>query len=157
MLVKDVMTTEIITINPKSSIIELLEKYKNFRHHTFPVIDKGDRLIGIVALADIMKIFMPHSPSLTRLLKAAHFYHGQEGNILETELNQELINNMVISDIMNHNIITIEAHETIAEARSEMTSHDIRYMPVIEGQRLVGVITVSDIIMGLFKERRIIA
>lgn len=157
MFVKDVMSTDIITIKPENTLIELLEKYEKFRHHTLPVVNELGDLVGLVDLTDIMKFFMPHSPSLTRLLKAAHFYHGQEADILETEITEDLISDMKVENIMSNNIITIESYESIAVARSLMVSHDIRYMPVIDNHRLVGVITLSDIIMGLFKNREVIA
>ena len=156
MVVKDVMSTDIVTINPESTLIELLEKYEQFRHHTLPVINRAGDLVGLVDLTDIMKYFMPHNPSLSRLLKGAHFYHGHEADILETEVTEELISELRVEDIMTNNIIPIEPHETVSKARSVMISHDINYMPVVDESRLVGVITLCDIIMGLFRNREVL-
>ena len=51
---------------------------------------------------------------------------------------------------------TVEEDKTIADARKLMTLHDIERMPVTKDDLLVGVITIFDIIIALFKERGII-
>lgn len=51
----DVMTAEVVTVMPDTSINKLMDIFKKTRFKTFPVVDKGKTLIGIVSLVDMIK------------------------------------------------------------------------------------------------------
>ncbi len=155
MFVKDVMTRDVITITQERSFMELIKKIYASKIHTLPVLDDEDSLVGIVDVKDIMKIFLPHNPSLERLLRRTHSYNGQEENILEADISPHFLSTVKVRDIMDTNIVTVDSEETIAEARSSMALHDIIHVPVIHGNRLVGIISLTDIIAGIFRERGI--
>lgn len=156
MLVKDVMSIDVTTIFRDESLVDLITIFRKHNYHTLPVIDKNKNLLGTVSSEDIMKIFLPHNPVLEKMLKSTHLYNVEEENILEIELPKEMGTKVIVSDIMNHNVVTIEDDETIADARRLMILHNIQRLPVIKNGVLAGFITLFDIIFALFKERKII-
>jgi len=79
-----------------------------------------------------------------------------EEDILEMDLQEELGTAVKVSDIMDVNVVTIEDNETIADARKQMKLHNIQRIPVTRNKKLVGFITLFDIIIALFKGRNII-
>ena len=156
MLVKDVMNKEVITVSENENLSQLIAKFRKYNYHTLPVIDNDKKVSGLVSSEDIMKVYLPHNPVLGELLKSTHLYNAEEEDVLEIDLPENLGTTVKVSDIMNVNVVTIEDSETIAEASKQMKLHNIKRVPVIRNQELVGFITLFDIIIALFKERNII-
>lgn len=156
MLVKDVMSSSVITISENENLSQLIAKFRKYNYHTLPVIDENKELLGVVSSEDIMKIFLPHNPVLGKLLKSTHLYDTEEEDILEMDLPEELGATVKVSDIMEVNVVTIEDSETIADVRKQMKLHNVQRMPVTRDKELVGFITLFDLIIVLFKERKII-
>ena len=48
---------------------------------------------------------------------------------------------MMIADVMKTNVVTIPSTTSLAEARRIMTAHNIRRLPVVDRQKLVGIVT----------------
>jgi len=156
MIVKDIMSKEVITVGKDENLVQLIAKFRKYNFHTLPVIDNERKVSGVVNSEDIMKVYLPHNPVLEKLLKSTHLYNTEEEDILEMELPEELGTTVKVSDIMNTNVITIEDNMTIADARKLMKLHNIQRMPVTKDSVLVGFITLFNIIIALFKERGII-
>ncbi len=156
MLVKDVMSKEIITVTGDETLSQLVDKFCKHNFHSLPVIDEERKLLGLVNHEDIMKVFLPHNPLLEKLLKSTHLHNVEEEDILETEIPKDLGTTVKVSDIMNNNVITIEEDKTIADARRLMTLHNVNRVPVSKDNKIVGFITLFDIIVALFKERGIV-
>jgi CBS domain-containing protein len=156
MIVKDVMSRDVITITRDETLVDLIAKLRKHNYHTLPVIDEEKNLLGIVNSEDIMKVFLPHNPVLEKLLKSTHLYNAEEEDILKMDLPEELGTTVKVSDIMDVNVVTIEDSETIADVRKQMKLHNVQRIPVTRNKELVGFITLFDIIIALFKERNII-
>jgi len=156
MLVKDVMSKQVITVSENENLVDLIAKFRKYNFHTLPVIDENRKILGIVNSEDIMKVCLPHNPMLEKLLKSTHLYNTEEEDILEMDLPGELGTTVKVADIMNTHVVTVEDSETIAEVRKQMKLHNVQRMPVTRNKELVGFITLFDIIIALFKERNII-
>ncbi|MEW6262654.1 MAG: CBS domain-containing protein [Thermodesulfobacteriota bacterium] len=57
---------------------------------------------------------------------------------------------MQVSQIMSHQVITLGPESGLEEAVRLMKEHDIRHLPVVEGDRLVGLVTERDVRSALF-------
>ncbi len=156
MIVKDVMSKDVITVTRDETLADLVSKLRKHNYHTLPVIDNENKVLGVVNSEDIMKVFLPHNPVLEKLLKSTHLYNTEEEDILKMDLPEEMGTTVKVSDIMNIHVITIEEDETIADARRLMKLHNVQRVPVTKDNVLVGFITLFDIIIALFKERNII-
>ena len=78
MLVKDIMSKEVITVGENENLTELIAKFRKYNFHTLPVIDKNKGILGFVNYEDIMKVFLPYNPLLEKLLKSTHLHSVEE-------------------------------------------------------------------------------
>ncbi|HHW44093.1 CBS domain-containing protein [Desulfofundulus thermobenzoicus] len=132
MFVRDYMSTSPITINQETPILEALNIMRKNRIRHLPVTERG-RLIGVVTERDLLTV----SPSPATTLSVF-------------ELNY-LLSKMVIREVMKKNVITVVPDCTIEEAALLMREHRIGSLPVVEGDRLVGLITQTDILDALIR------
>ncbi len=63
-----------------------------------------------------------------------------------------LKDNILLSRVMTHNPVSVQASESLADVLYRLNHHKIGRLPVVEGRRLVGIITRSDIIQAEFRQ-----
>jgi acetoin utilization protein AcuB len=136
MLVRTWMSSDLVTVAPDTTMREATDimRERGFRH--LPVTD-GERLVGMVTLTDIRRA----SPSV-----ATTFSVG--------EINY-LLDQIRVSDIMSRDLVTVSPDQTVEDAAILGHQRGISSLPVVEGDRLVGIITQSDmydILMSIFKD-----
>ncbi|GAI23697.1 unnamed protein product, partial [marine sediment metagenome] len=63
----------------------------------------------------------------------------------------------VVDDLMNRNVITISGEMTTFEARSLMKLHKVRRLPVVDEEgHLIGIVSLFDIILAVFKKKGVL-
>jgi CBS domain-containing protein len=132
-LVRDWMTVNPITVIPRTTLPEAHQLMKESNIRRLPVVDHG-RLVGIVTLGDVREA----QPSIATSLSIY-------------ELNY-LLSKLTVDKIMTRNPVTISPEASIREAARLMLEHKIGGLPVMDGERLVGIITESDIFRVLAQE-----
>jgi len=126
-LVKDWMSTEVITAGPNTTLPEAHQLMVNEEIRRLPVVKNG-RLVGIVTLGDVRGAEPSPATSLSIW-----------------ELNY-LLAKLALSQIMTADPITIAPTATIGEAARLMLENRVSGLPVVdEAGDLVGIITESDI------------
>ena len=126
MLVKDRMTPDPITVAPDTTFPEAYRIIQEKGIHHLPVVDKRGRLIGIVARADLLQA----SPSSATALSVF-------------EVNY-LLAHLQVQEVMSQPI-TVTEDTPLEEAARLLVEKDIGCLPVMRGEKLVGVITETDI------------
>jgi acetoin utilization protein AcuB len=129
--VRDVMTTSPTCVGPDDSVLQLVRIFhdKQFRH--LLVTDPDQALLGVVSDRDVVRCFGPTDyPDQTMLAG------------IKTEA------------IMSPDVITIEADAAVTTAIDLMYEQGVSCLPVVEENRLAGIITTSDLMRLL---RRILA
>jgi acetoin utilization protein AcuB len=129
-LVRDWMAHELVTITVDTPLPEASRLMKEYHIRHLPVMD-GGKLVGIVTWGDIREASASDSTTLS-------IY----------ELNA-LLDTLYASYFMTHQPITIGPDAEVAEAAQTMLERKIGCLPVVSEGRLVGLITVSDIIRVL--------
>ena len=132
-LVKDWMTPDPITIAPTTTLPEANRLMKECNIRRLPIVENG-RLVGIVTLGDVREA----SPSTATSLSIY-------------ELNY-LLSRLTVGQIMTHDPISITPDTSIEAAARLMLEHKIGSLPVVDGTRVVGIITESDIFRLLVTE-----
>lgn len=130
MFVRDYMTKNPITINKKTPIFEALEIMKKYKIRQLPVVAEG-KLAGLVTEKELLTV----SPSPATSLSIY-------------EMNY-LLAKMTVAEAMVKNPLTVSPNTTLEEAALLMREHKIGSVPVLEGEKLVGIITVTDIFDAL--------
>jgi len=139
----DIMTTEVITVKEETPLKELAEiLYKN-RINGVPVVDDEGLLIGIICESDLIrKDKKLHIPTVVALFDAV-FYLESSKNI-EKEIKQ--ISATTVSDLFTREVVTVDEKTAIDEIATIMTQKKIYTIPVMDGERLVGIVGKGDVI-----------
>ena len=133
--VKDWMIAPVITIEASSRISEAHHLMKNNGVRRLPVLN-NNKLVGIVTIGDVREA----SPSDATTLSI------WELNYLWAQLTVE--------KIMTRNILTLTPDTPILDAAEMMLEQKVSGLPVVEDDKLVGILTESDIFRMLIKSRR---
>jgi acetoin utilization protein AcuB len=127
MLVKNWMTSDPITVEPHTSMIDAEHLMKENKIRCLPVM-KGGKLVGIVTEHDI---------------KAAS---ASSATTLDVHELVYLLARIRVKEIMTKDPVTILESDTVEEAAGVMLKHKISRLPVMtEKKELVGIITDTDI------------
>jgi CBS domain-containing protein len=116
--VKDIMNTDVKTIKPDESVQRAAEIMKEFRIGSLIVI-AGTKLVGIATERDILN-----------------------GVVAEDKLPSEV----KVEDIMTREVIMVSPEMDIEEAVDLMMEKKIKKLPVVFNEKLIGIVTVTDII-----------
>lgn len=127
MFVKLWMTNEPITIKQEQTVAEAHACLQENNIRRIPVTDHNKALIGIVSQQDIINAM----PSVFDGSSV-----GSPSFIAEST---------TIADIMTHNPMWVEPNTPLESVAQRMRKHKIGGMPVLEGGKLVGIITESDV------------
>ncbi len=158
MLVKEVMRRKVITVKESTTLRELIGIFYEYTFHTLPVVKEGNIVVGVVALEDVLKVFYPHPSYILEMLERTPLWDGYEEEcLLETDLPPEIGVLYIVRDLMNTNVVTISEEATTVEARSLMKLHKLKRLPVVDKKRhLLGIVSLFDIILAVFKEKGIL-
>jgi acetoin utilization protein AcuB len=127
MLVRDVMQSKLITIDPETTLPQAMRLAAERRVRHLPVVRDGD-LIGIVSDRDLKQAMASPATSLE-----AH------------ELNY-LLNRLTVAEIMTRAVITIGAMSPIEEAARLLVQEKISALPVTAAGQLIGIVTETDLL-----------
>jgi acetoin utilization protein AcuB len=134
-LVKDWMIAPVITVEASSPISAAHHLMKNNMIRRLPVLN-NNKLVGIVTIGDVREA----SPSDATTLSI------WELNYLWAQLT--------IEKIMTRNILTVTPDTPILDAAETMLEQKVSGLPVIDGDKLIGMLTESDIFRMLIKSRQ---
>ena len=127
MLVKERMTSPVLTITPDVSIQDGLTRMHRDKVRRYPVIDKHGKLLGIVTESDLLNA----KPS--------------EATTLSMWEITSLLAKITVERVMTEKVITTTEDCPIEEAARIMSDNEISALPVMRGKSLVGMITETDI------------
>ncbi len=139
----DIMTTEVVTVKKETSLKELAEiLYKN-RINGVPVVDDDGSLIGIICESDLIrKDKKLHIPTVVAVFDAVFYLESSKK--LEKEIKQ--INATTVEELYTPKVVTVDEKTPIDEIATLMSQKKIYTIPVMDGDRLVGIIGKGDVI-----------
>jgi len=126
MLVKDRMSSDVVTVTRTTNILEAEKLMKEKGIRRLPVVE-GKNIIGIVTLNDLLEAEPSKATTLSRF-----------------EITY-LLSRMTVAEIMKKNVITVKPDIPIEEAALIMKKNDVGGLPVVSEAGVVGVITESDV------------
>jgi CBS domain-containing protein len=146
MKAKDIMTTDVITVTPDTKIADaarlLLEKHLN----GLPVIDHAGKLVGIICQSDLIfqqkKIPVPTVFTFMDVLFPLTSYKDMEKEVKK-------IAAATVSEAMVPSPFTVDPDTSLEDIATIMVRHNVHTLPVVEGNKIVGVIGKEDVLRTL--------
>jgi acetoin utilization protein AcuB len=127
MLVGKRMSSPVITIHPDANLEEALNLMKSEHIRRLPVVDSNGNMIGIVSERQLLAA----SPS--------------EATTLSVYEIKGLMNKVKIENLMTRKVFTVTADMPVEEAARLMADQKIGGLPVVDGTKVVGMITETDV------------
>lgn len=157
MQVKDIMQVKIIAVKQGTTLNQLLKIFKDF--HSFPVVpvvDQDNILVGIVHIQSFFEIFKPQHQDLL-MHNPLSMLRREPANIFDIDIEEGMGFLVIAADIMDERVITIEEDRQLKEAYDLMQMHNREMIPVVDNKKkLVGIISIFDIVMNIFKDKGLI-
>lgn len=127
MLVGERMSKPVLTVTPDLPVQEALAQMRKEHIRRFPVVDSKGKLIGIVSESDLLNA----SPSEATTLSV-------------WEVNY-LLSKITVDRVMTKEVITVNEDTPLEEAARIMADKQIGALPVMKGEKLVGIITETNL------------
>ena len=149
MRAKDVMIKNVIFIKKEDKLDEIISVLVQNHVSGVPVIDKDDRLVGMVTEKDLVtKEKGLNISSYMEYMASILFIDGE----IQHKHKYRHLNYLTASDIMSSPVYAVHVDATIGEIASIMVNRRINRIPVInEKNQLVGIIGRSDLLPTLIK------
>jgi len=145
MVVKDVMTKDVITVQKFDSVMAVADILATRNISGLPVVDKQGKVVGIITQADILSVVgVRKEHTFKDLLK-----HMLGEPFLERRMGD------IVGDVMTSHVLTASPQQNIAEIVRIMDEKKIRRLPVTdEKKKLVGIISRADILKAVLRKLR---
>lgn len=127
MFIKDIMTKNPVTVRPDTVVTDAQSLMMKEKFHHLPVIDKSNKLVGIVTEKDL--IYASPSPAST----------------LSVFEMTALLSKLKVESVMTKKVLSVQESTPVEDAAHIMADNDIGGLPVMRDSVLVGIITESDI------------
>ncbi|MDQ6982638.1 MAG: CBS domain-containing protein [Mariprofundus sp.] len=145
MKVSEVMSHGSITCKAGDTLHDATQKMVMRRCGSLPVVDDEDttKLIGIITIRDTMLPLYPNFGEYIHDAKSARDFEDMEENYKSVMC-------MKVKEVMTPNPMTVPSNMPVLKAASFMGLKNLRRLPVVDGEKLSGVISIGDINRGLF-------
>lgn len=134
--VGDVMKSPVVTVKPDDKLMDLINLSRQLRIRHLPVVD-GDRLVGLVSDRNLRESTQ-HLAVFSLMLELA-----------------ASLNKAIAESIMVREVVTTTPDTPVSEAARLMRDRKIGCLPVVKGGKLVGIVTVSDLLADMATEGRV--
>ena len=130
-LVSDVMTREVVTVEPGTSFREVIRIIKDSGVHALPVVDAHGTVLGVVAESDLL-VRQEQTEGRVRRPWRRHGRARLAGT--------------TAGEVMTSPAITIDPRQTLGQAARTLHKRHVGRLLVVDGGRLVGIVTRSDLL-----------
>lgn len=146
---RDIMTPDPLTVTKDLSVTDAARLMVENRVGALPVVE-GGTLVGIVTEGDlIMQDVKVEFPTYLHLLDGFIMYPPATAKF-ENELKKAV--GAGVDDVMTEDVVTAQADMTVSDLATLMVDRDVSRVPVLEGEKLVGIVSKSDIVRSLIAE-----
>lgn len=143
---RDIMTTDVVSVTTGTSLKELARTFIETRYSNLPVLDDAGRLVGVISETDLVEQQKPmHIPTVVSLFDWV-FTFGREKRFQE---EVDRVTAATVGDLCTREPLTCTPVTPISEIAGLMSEHRIHLVPVVDQDRLVGVVARLDLIRAM--------
>ena len=143
---KDIMTAEVITVQKDTSVNELAEVLWKNKISGAPVLDDDKNVISVVTESDLIdQNKKVHIPTMISILDSVIFLESSK----KTEKDIKKMAGNTVQDICAMELVSVSDDTGLDEIATIMSEKKVHTLPVMRGDKLIGVIGKSDIIRSM--------
>ncbi len=151
MRAKDVMTTDVISVQPESTVRDIARTLLERRISAVPVVDAKGTVIGIVSEGDLMR----REESKTERhsswwLAALTAPETQSAAYVKSHA-------MLAKDVMTADVVTVDENTPLNEVAGILEKRRIKRVPVLRNEKLVGIVSRANLLHGLIAAKPAVA
>lgn len=144
--IADIMTRDVISVKRETSVRELAEIFTTRRIGSLPVVDDDNRLVGIVTETDLVEQDKTlHIPTVVSIFDWVIYLESSKH--FEKELQK--MTARTAGEIMSEDVETIAPTAPLSQAADILSGKGIHALPVVEGGKLVGIVSRIDLIRSM--------
>jgi CBS domain-containing protein len=141
-IVRDIMTTDVVTICEDATVADAAKMMLDRKVSCLPVLDGAGSLVGILTHSN----FAPREKDLPFTQHALLVIQGTLTSWRGLDEAYRQIGKALVRDVMTRPVITVGPDAPASQAARLMTEHRIRRLPVVQGGKLVGILTTHDLL-----------
>ncbi|MCB1224207.1 MAG: CBS domain-containing protein [Verrucomicrobiales bacterium] len=128
------MSSHLITVHHGDPVSKVRQLIRDTGVHHIPVVN-GDELVGMVSWTDVLRVSFGDA------------FHTDERTVDAT-----LDHTMKLEELMKNDPVSIQQTEPIRAAAEQLAKGDFHSLPVLDGKKLVGIVTSTDLIRYLLEQ-----
>lgn len=128
MAVRDLMTEEVVALRPEDDLAKLRNAMYELDIRHMPVIDGEGELVGLVTQRDLLRNSLVEQPDVPTFIEDA------------------ILEQLRIRELMTTSVETVDPETDIRDAAQRMFENKYGCLPVVNGRKLVGILTESDFV-----------
>ena len=144
----DVMTTNVITISPITTVQEIAQLLSERNISGVPVVDASNRLIGIVSEGDLLHRVETGTEQRLRRRRRSWWL---DRFAAEEELARDYVKShgRTAEDVMTREVVTVSESTDLAEVANLLETKRIKRVPVVKDGQLVGIVSRANLVRAL--------
>jgi len=144
--VKEIMTRDVCAVHEDTDLKELAALFVEHNHKTLPVVDGAGKLVGVVSQTDLIEQDKPlHIPTVISLFDWVLYLESPK--VFSDAVRK--VSARKVGEICTRDVVTCTPETTVEELASLMVEHKIHLLPVLDKEKLVGVVARFDIIRSV--------
>jgi acetoin utilization protein AcuB len=142
MKVSEIMNKEVHTIPPDTTMKMVNRTMQKYSLSYLFIVNEKMEIEGVITYTDLFRLVLP---SYQKVMEEGLLWLSSE--VIESQAHNLM--NKPVKDFMKNKVITIHPNEMVFKAGAEMIANSIKQIPVVENNKLVGVISFHDILWEL--------
>lgn len=126
--VREIMSDDVVKVTPRTSLVEAKKLFDKHKIRHAPVVQQG-KMVGIVSLTDIQRLSF-----------------GDTYGDMEDDIDRALADMLTVGQVMNYKPVTVSPDDSIKLVAELLTKAEFHALPVVDDDKLVGIVTTTDII-----------
>ncbi len=151
LIAKDIMTKNVITVTPDSSVEKLSSLLVKNEISGVPVVDDSGALYGIVTDNDLIdRNKRLHIPTVVSFLDAAIYLESSK----KFEQDVKRLTATRVGDICTRKVVTITEETSIVDIATIMSEKKIHLLPVVKAGKVTGIIGKRDVVQAVAQQAK---
>lgn len=144
LLVRDIMVEKVISVTAEHSLKDVANLLYERRIGSMPVVDADDKVVGIISNRDLIKAALPDYKTLINNLALS-----PDAEPFDEFLKHE--DDIKVYEVMDTEFETTTEDSPVVELAAMMLFKDLRIVPVLRDEKLVGVVVTSDLVSKIIR------